>query len=230
MSTFTHVGKEEQPFLNSRTAQLAFQQGSGFVDHMWFGGAFKGYTAARVAIAVSDTVDGNYKFVRSFRPLGKESRNIGEFVDDGSAFLIFQSRPSEGFYIGQLSHDSMRYDGLYYVIGSHLTGWNTNPNVYSTAVSLGGPWSEMKNIAPPETNTYNSQSGMLIQVTGSKGTVVVYAGERWNPTSLWDSRYIWLPVEIVQGKFQLKAPCPWSINVRAGVASEACRDRRTAGN
>lgn len=52
VSTFTHVGKEEQPFLNSRTAQLAFQQGSGFVDHMWFGGAFKDYKNLRLRVYV----------------------------------------------------------------------------------------------------------------------------------------------------------------------------------
>ena len=35
-----------------------------------------------------------------FRPLGYESRDIGQFVDDdGSAYLIFESRPSHGFYI-----------------------------------------------------------------------------------------------------------------------------------
>lgn len=202
------------------------------------------YTAARVAVAVSDTVDGEYKYVRSFRPLGKESRDIGEFIDDdGAAYLIFESRPTGGFYIGQLSDDYMevekeiafvrapleggaivRYDGLYYVIGSHLTGWNTNPNVYATASTLQGPWTEMKDIAPPQTNTYDSQSGMLIRVTGTKGTVVIYAGDRWNPTSLWDSRYVWLPVEIGRGQFRLTRPCPWSIDVTAGVASQRCAE------
>lgn len=200
------------------------------------------YTAARVAVAVSDTVDGNYKFVRSFRPLGKESRDIGQFVDDdGSAYLIFESRPSGGFYISKLSDDYMdvakevafihapleggaivRYGGLYYVIGSHLTGWNTNPNVFATAEHLAGPWTEFKDVAAPKTNTYNSQSGMLIRIVGSRATLVIYAGDRWNPASLWDSRYIWLPVQIGRGQFRLMPPCPWSIDVRAGTSSQLC--------
>ena len=63
-----------------------------------------GYKTAQVGVAVCDTVDGNYKFLRSFRPLGKESRDIGQFIDDdGSAYLIFESRPTKGFFISRNS-------------------------------------------------------------------------------------------------------------------------------
>jgi len=43
VKTFTHCGKEEQPFLTQTEAQLAWQEGSGYLDHMWFGGAFENY-------------------------------------------------------------------------------------------------------------------------------------------------------------------------------------------
>src|SRR6185312_3591572 len=66
------------------------------------------YKVARVMVAVSDTVDGDYRYVKSFRPLGKESRDIGQFVDDdGTAYLIFESRPTRGFFIARLSDDFM---------------------------------------------------------------------------------------------------------------------------
>jgi len=197
------------------------------------------YSFARVAVAVSDKVDGQYRYQRSFRPLGMESRDIGEFVDDdGKVYLIFESRPSGGFYIAGLSDDYLdvvkevclihepleggalvRYGGLYYVIGSHLTGWNPNPNVFATASRLDGPWTSVRNIAPPETNTYDSQSGMLIRVVGQKGTAVIYAGDRWNPTALWDSRYVWLPVQIGGGAFFLPRPHAWSIDLKDGLIS-----------
>ena len=52
------------------------------------------YAQAKVGVAVCDTVDGNYAFVSSFRPLGQESRDIGQFIDDdGTAYLIF-GRPA----------------------------------------------------------------------------------------------------------------------------------------
>jgi DUF1680 family protein len=199
-----------------------------FVMYMHLDGP--GYKLARVAIAVSKTVDGNYKYVRSFRPLGQESRDIGEFIDgDGRAYLIFESRPTHGFFIAKLSPDYMNvekqmsfvptprkggaivhYQGMYYVVGSHLTGWRPNPNVYATAPSLSGPWT-FTDIAPPEVNTYNSQSSMLLKVCGSKATTVIYVGDRWKPKELWDSRYIWMPVDVRNGKFSLPDPTPWSI-------------------
>jgi Glycosyl hydrolases family 43 len=194
------------------------------------------YKEARVAIAVSDTVDGDYSYIKSFRPLGQESRDIGQFVDDdGAAYLIFESRPTGGFFIGQLSDDYLsvekqisfipapleggaiiHYQGLYYVVGSHLTGWNPNPNVYAVAPRLAGPWSAMNNIAPPATNTYDSQSSMLLKVVGSKISSVIYIGDRWNPKELWDSRYIWMPLEIGPGHMLLPKPEPWSINMKTG--------------
>ena len=67
--------------------------------------------------------------------------------------------------------------GLYYVVGSHLTSWAPNPNVYATARSLAGPWSKFENIAPPETNTYGSQSSMLLKVVGRKGAAVIFMAD-----------------------------------------------------
>ena len=194
------------------------------------------YKLARVAIAVSDTVDGIYTYVKSFRPLDQESRDIGQFVDDdGSAYLIFESRPTHGFFIGKLSADYMtiekemsfipvaleggaivHYKKLYFVIGSHLTGWLPNPNVYASAPSLKGPWTPMQNLAPPETDTYNSQSSMLLKIKGSKATTVLYMGDRWRPTALWDSRYLWMPLVVDGATLKLPPPQPWSINVQTG--------------
>jgi sucrose-6-phosphate hydrolase SacC (GH32 family) len=194
------------------------------------------YALARVGIAVCDTVDGDYRYVRSFRPLGQESRDIGQFIDDdGTAYLIFESRSRGGFYIAKLSEDYLdvaeetafieapieggavvRYQGLYYVIGSYLTGWRPNANQYATAPSLAGPWSEFKDIAPPETKTYGSQSTMMIKVAGSKTTTVIFMGDQWRPDAHWDGRYLWMPLEIGQGKLRLPPPKPWTLNIFTG--------------
>jgi hypothetical protein len=199
-----------------------------------------GYKLARVGVAVSDRVDGDYQYVKSFRPLGHESRDIGQFVDDdGTPYLIFEDRPF-GFRIATLSADYLNvekevcliplhmeggavvhFDGLYYAIGSALTGWSPNPNKYATAKSLAGPWSEFQDIAPPETNTYGSQSTMLLKVAGDKGTTVIFMGDIWKPRTQWDSRYLWMPVEIGGGKLRLPEPKPWSIDVKAGTAKIA---------
>jgi len=196
------------------------------------------YALARVGVATCDKVDGNYQYLRSFRPLGKESRDIGQFIDDdGSAYLIFESRPTKGFYIAKLSADFLNvekevcfirapleggalvhYDGLYYLIGSLLTGWNANPNLYATATKLEGPWSEFKDIAPPQANTYGSQSTMMVKVAGTGKTAVIFMGDIWKPSAQWDSRYLWMPLEIGSGKLRLPEPKDWTLDVKTGEA------------
>jgi len=196
------------------------------------------YKLARVMIAVSNRVAGPYAYVKSFRPLDQESRDIGQFVDDdGSAYLIFESRPTKGFFLAQLTDDYMNVQktcfipapleggalvhvgGLYYVVGSHMTGWRPNPNVYATAPALTGPWTEFKNLAPPEANNYDSQSTMLLKVTGSRKTTVIYMGDLWRPKALWDSRYFWMPLEMDDGSMHLPPPQPWTLNVKTGESA-----------
>lgn len=221
-------------------------KGTGkFVMYMHVDGQVAGhwsrYRRAEVGIAVSDTVDGNYEWVRSFRPLGKESRDIGQFVDDdGQAYLIFECRPEGGFHIARLADDCLdvassvafiqspieggaivRYDGLYYCIGSQLTGWWPNPNKFCTAETLKGPWSELKDVAHPDTLTYGSQSTYLLKVVGTERTTVVYMGDVWRPYELNDSRYLWYPLKIGGGDLSLEPikgwmPGPWSIDVVTG--------------
>lgn len=196
------------------------------------------YKVAQVGVAISDKADGEFKYLKRFRPLGCESRDIGQFIDDdGTAYLVFEDRPN-GFHIAKLSDDYLdvekdmtlvkahmeggaivHYNGLYYSIGSGLTSWSPNPNKYSTAPSLEGPWTEFKDIAPVETKTYGSQSTMLIKVVGSKETTVIFMGDKWRPQAQWDSSYLWMPLEIGDGKLWLNKPRPWKIDVKTGIVT-----------
>jgi hypothetical protein len=202
---------------------------------MYFHLDTRNYKYARVGIAISDKPNGDFKFVKSFRPLDHESRDIGQFIDDdGTAYLVFEDR-ALGFHIAKLSNNYLsiekemslvkepleggaivHYNGLYYAIGSALTGWNPNPNKYATSKSLEGPWTEFKDIAPPETKTYGSQSTMLVKIVGTKSTTVIFLGDQWRPKSQWDSRYLWIPVEIGEGKLWLPSPKPFTIDVKTG--------------
>ena len=197
-----------------------------------------GYSVARVGVATCDTVDGDYKFLKNFQPLGQQSRDIGQFIDDdGTAYLIFEDRPN-GFHIVKLSDDYLsvdhevclikqhmeggalvHYDGLYYVLGSQLTGWGANANKYATATKLEGPWSDFKDVAPPEKKTYGSQSTLLLKVQGMMKTTVIFLGDIWKPDTQWDSRYLWMPVEIGGGKLRLPEPKPFTLDVETGEAA-----------
>jgi hypothetical protein len=229
----TWVLERPKVFHNAKTGK--------YVMYMHIDGPVVGerekYALARVGVAVSDTVDGDYRYLKSFRPLDRESRDIGQFVDDdGTPYLIFENRPF-GFRIASLSADYLtvekeiclipmaleggavvHYNGLYYAIGSALTGWSPNPNKYATAKSLAGPWSEFKDVAPPETKTYGSQSTMMLKVVGTEATTVIFMGDMWKPKTQWDSRYLWMPLEIGNGKLLLPAPAPWTLDVNSGRA------------
>jgi hypothetical protein len=48
-----------------------------------------GYSEAKVGVATSSSVCGQYSYRGSFQPLGYQSRDIGLFQDsDGSAYLL----------------------------------------------------------------------------------------------------------------------------------------------
>ena len=190
------------------------------------------YKLARVLVAVSDTVDGDYQFVKSLRPLEQESRDIGQFVDDGTAYLIFESRPTKGFFIARLSDDFLQVDkpmslvkaphegGTPVHYGDLLCARFSPDRVASQSQRLchcsesKWPWSEFHDMAPPETNTYGSQSTMLLKVQGTQTTTVIYMGDVCKPQVLSDSRYFWMPVTIGEGRLILPSPSPWTIHVQ----------------
>lgn len=195
-----------------------------------------GYDYTRVGVAVSNKPTGPFRFIRTFRPLGKESRDIGQFIDDdGSAYLIFECRPTGGFYIAKLSENYLNvdsetcfihqpleggavvhYKGLYYAVDSGLTGWAPNANKVATATSLKGPWSDFADIAPSDSHTYNSQSTMFLRVAGKKDTTIIFMADQWRPSKLSDSRYLWMPVQIGGGILLVPEPKPWQIDVSSG--------------
>lgn len=175
------------------------------------------YGDARAGVAVSTTPCGPYTYLGSSRPLGFLSRDLGLFADDdGTAYLLSEDRDN-GLRIDRLSADytsvvapvavlpdlespaMAKVGGRYFLLASHLTGWSTNDNVYATATSPAGPWSEFRNVAPAGSHTYDSQTSFLLPVTGSAGTSYVYLGDRWNPSDLNSSLPVWLPITLTGG-------------------------------
>jgi hypothetical protein len=57
---------------------------------------------------------------------------------------------------------------------------------------------------------------MLLKVTGTKTTTVIYMGDIWRPRTQWDSRYLWMPLRIGHGKLWLPEPRPWTLDMRTG--------------
>lgn len=176
------------------------------------------YSEARAAVAVSDTVDGDYTWKGSFRPLGQHmSRDITVFVDtDGAGYMISAARENYDLQIYRLTADYtgiaslvanpwpgghreapalFKRNGVYFMLTSGATGWNPNQQQYATATSIGGPWSAMKNIG--DSTAYGSQTAFVLPVQGTSGTSYLYLGDRWGNSfggTVNDSRYVWLPL------------------------------------
>jgi hypothetical protein len=106
--------------------------------------------------------------------------------------------------------------GRYYLFGSHLTGWRTNDNEYTTATSPGGPWSAWKLFAPMGSRTFDTQTANILTVSGSRTTTYVYAGDRWNPDDLGNSPLVWLPLSINGTKVSLAWHDSWNIDTATG--------------
>jgi hypothetical protein len=43
-------------------------------------------------------------------------------------------------------------------------------------------------------------------------------GDIWHPKSQWDSRNLWMPLEIGDGKLSLPKPAPWTLDIKKGEA------------
>ncbi|OQD53723.1 beta-xylosidase [Streptomyces phaeoluteigriseus] len=202
------------------------------------------YSEARAAVAVSDTVDGNYAWQGSFRPLGQHmSRDITVFVDtDGTGYMVSAARENYDLQIYRLTADHtgiaslvadpwhgghreapalFKRGNVYFMLTSGATGWNPNQQQYATATSLTGPWSAMTNVG--DSTTYNSQTAYVLPVQGTSGTSYLYLGDRWGNSfggTVNDSRYVWLPLTFPTSTSMSMAWSPEvTIDTAAGTVS-----------
>ena len=212
---------------------------------MWFHLELKGkgYSAARAAVAVSDTVTGPYRFLGSFRPNGNMSRDMTLFKDqDGAAYHLYASRDNFDMRVCRLSADFLsstdedvvihrehreapalfKRRGRYFLVTSACTGWKPNAARLYTADSIWGPWSSQGNPVqgPKADTTFDSQSTHVLPVAGREDAFVFMA-DRWNPDNLADSRYIWLPVKFDRGRVAIEWLEEWDLswfdNKRSGT-------------
>ncbi|MEV7190220.1 RICIN domain-containing protein [Streptomyces sp. NPDC093510] len=179
----------------------------------------KDYTESRAAVAVSDTVDGDYTWKGSFRPpSGTTSRDQTLFQDDdGTAYQITSTENNADLHIYKLKADYTGYeklvanpwpgqwreapalfkrDGVYFMLTSGATGWDPNQQKYATAENLTGPWSEMKDTG--NANGHGSQTTFVLPVQGDSATSYLYMGDRWGNSmggTVNDSQYVWLPLD-----------------------------------
>jgi hypothetical protein len=197
------------------------------------------YAERKAGVATSSSVCGSYTYQGSFKPLGHDSLDDNLFIDGSTGYFLSEDRTNTKLQIYQLSADFLSVTALvktldqyeapamakigstYYLFGSHLTGWSTNDNQYTTATSIAGTWAAWKTFAPSGTNTCNSQTTAILPVSGSSTTSYVFLGDRWNSTTLSDSRYIWEPLTISGTTVSMTCPASWTIDTATGAVGGA---------
>jgi len=180
---------------------------------MWFHLDNGGYSLRYAGVATSSTPNGHFTFVKGFQPDGIPSLDQSVFEDDDGA--AYQIRSCDNKYVGisKLSDDYLsttglisqigepregpsmfKYNGLYYLVTSHLTGWSPNAMEMFVGGKIlnGTKWTSLGNPSNDPT-TYNSQSTNVLIFDKT----IVYQGDRWNhdgPGGLMNATYVWLPI------------------------------------
>lgn len=95
--------------------------------------------------------------------------------------------------------------GKYYLVTSGCSGWSPNEASYAVADSPLGPWKEFGNpcTGSGAETTFQSQSTFILPVNG-KPDDYIFMADKWNKLNLEDSRYIWLPLKVANGKVVIK--------------------------
>ncbi|MFD5885155.1 RICIN domain-containing protein [Streptomyces sp. NPDC060334] len=216
----TQASDPELATANIERPKVVYNRTTGqFVMWMHKEGSATDYSEARAAVAVSSTVDGDYSWRGSFRPLGHMSRDITTFVDtDGTGYMVSAANENADLHVYRLSADYtavetrvqklwagqwreapalFKRDGVYFLVTSGATGWSPNQQKYGTADSITGTWSGLRDLG--DGRTYGSQTAYVLPVEGVSGaTGYLYMGDRWgNATggTVNDSQYIWLPLK-----------------------------------
>ena len=194
------------------------------------------YSTASAGVFTSPTIDGNYTYVKAWKPLGNMSRDCNLFKDDdGKAYFMSSSNNNQDMMVYELTDDYLdvkqltiklfagkqreapamfKVGGTYFFISSACTSWDPNQAQYATATNIAGPWSSLTNVG--DSTTFDTQPTYVIPVVGSQVTTYIYAGDRWQDPDLPSSKYIWLPLVVKGTKLGMDNYKDWSLNLTTG--------------
>ena len=176
-------------------------------------------------------------------PVGQMSRDMTLFVDDdGTAWHVASGEENATLLVSKLADDYLDFagefarvlpggrneapavfkdGGKYYLITSGLTGWAPNAARSAVADAMLGPWTPLGNPCAGGPNprggggpelTFGGQSTFVLPAPGRPGKFVAMF-DVWTPRDLRNSRYVWLPLEVVNGKPVVSWHDRWDLSI-----------------
>lgn len=173
------------------------------------------YSESRAAVATSDTIEGPYTYLGSFRPkklngeeTGSRDQTLYKDEDTGIAYQVTATEGGKDLRIFQLNADYTGYEkevanpwagqsreapalfkrnGVYFMLTSGSSYWNPNQQKYATATNIAGPWTDMKDVG--NQYGYGSQTTYVQPVQGTSGTSYLFMGDDWAGVS-WDPKKV----------------------------------------
>ncbi|MBN2192997.1 MAG: discoidin domain-containing protein [Polyangiaceae bacterium] len=205
---------------------------------MWVHWEGQSYAEAKAGVFQSDTIDGDYVYVRSFRPNNNMSRDDTLFQDDDpvqTAYFISAANENRDLMVYRLTPDYLdiqeqtlmlwqgqsreapamfKHEGRYFLLTSQCTGWDPNQGSYSSSVAIDGSWGSLTKFG--DGITYDTQPTYVIPVVGTRATTYIYAGDRWQDPDLASSKYIWLPLRVNGATLSLDYYDTWQLDLTTG--------------
>jgi beta-xylosidase len=158
-----------------------------------------------MCIATSDSIVGEFEFVKKIYPIDMYSGDFDLYADpiDGKGYIIF-GRPHTEVIIADLTSDYLdvsgyytqhfphpgpitsreapclfRKDGRFYLITSGTSGYFPNPSEIATAELIHGPWKVLGNPCVDDgyNDSFNCQFGSVFKVPGKE--LYIALGDRW---------------------------------------------------
>ena len=198
---------------------------------------------AHLGIATAEKPEGPFTFKSQTLVDGARMGDMSVYQDDdGKLYLAYVSwavgtNAQHGLYLfrddyqtldrrlhlwnigGREANHIFKRNGIYYY-GTSATAWiDSSSTHYYTARSLEGPWSAAKPLPTPgSNNSWDTQVDFVFPFKGTKGTVYMFAGDRWIkdlPIGR-NGDYVWLPMEFEGDEPRMHYYQDWDLNIATG--------------
>lgn len=136
-----------------------------------------------------------------------------------SDYLQIDPNPTRVFGgTGREGNAMFKYDGTYYFCSSDLHGWNSSHTYCISSKNILGPYGN-EFILDGTDNDFShvTQTGFFITVKGTKGSLVIFAGDRWSDfagNGLGFNQ--WMPITFENGKPHFRSYSEWNLDAVTG--------------